>query len=369
MKLIAKYYLKEFLKTFLIVIIGISTLFSLIGTIDKMGEFMSHNPPKLLIILYVLYGLPIHMSFLFPVGALFSSLFVFSQAMQRLEIVAIKSAGAKMKELLKPFLVLGLIITTVGFINSELITPKCFKMLHNLKNQIINKTNIYTFKDGAIFMRGKDGLVIKIDLYLPDQKTCQGITVFKIDDDGLSERLTSPLAIWTREGWLLKDVTIINLRNSTIRNKKELLVKGIDSPEIFQSEIWKSEEMTLPELLRYRDKLNNAGFKNTKLTVDISSRFTYSFVNLIMLVFGFSLTLSGGTLTALIFKNQSSHSVTQNNIITAGIGVLITILYWLSYSFFISLGYAGAFFPSIAPMITPLLFASLATYLYKSIQE
>lgn len=369
MKLIVRHYLKEFLKTFLIVTVGVSFIFSIIGLIDKMGEFMNYNPQKILLILYILYGLPIYMGFLLPVGALFSSLFVFSQAMQRLEIIALKSSGAKMKDLLKPFIVLGMIITMIGFINSEIIMPKCFKELNSLKNQIINKTTKYTFKEGALFMRGKDGTVIKIDLYLPDQKICHGVTIFKIDNDGLVEKISSPKGIWTKEGWLLKDLTIVNLRNSTNIKKEELLVKEMDSPEIFQSEIYKAEEMTLPELLKYKERLNNAGFKNMKLLVDISSRITYSFVNLIMLILGFSLTLSGGTLTSILFKNQSTHSATQNNIITAGIGVLITIFYWLSYSFFLSLGYAGALNPFIAPLITPLIFSMLTIFLYKSIQE
>ncbi|MCX8069239.1 MAG: LptF/LptG family permease [Thermodesulfovibrionales bacterium] len=257
----------------------------------------------------------------------------------------------------------------IGFINSEVIIPKCFKGQNSIKNQIINKTTKYTFKEGSLFMRGKHGTVIKIDLYLPDEKKCHGITIYKKDSEGLIERLYATTGIWTNEGWLLKTVTIVNIRNSTTISKDYLLVNEMDSPEIFQSEIYKFEEMTLPELLRYKERLNNAGFKNMKLHVDISSRFTYSFVNLIMLILGFSLTLGSGSITSTIFKNQSAHSATQNNIVTAGIGVLITVLYWLSYSFFLSLGYAGAVAPFIAPIITPIIFSILTVFLYKSIQE
>ncbi len=369
MSLIQKHYLKEFIKTLCIISIGVSFIFSIVGLIDKMSEFMAHNPPISLLLLYVFFGLPVYLNYLLPVSALFSSLFVFSRAMQRLEIVAIKSAGARMRSIVSPFIVLGIILTLIGFLIGEILSPKSFKKLHNLRNKIVNKTTSYALKEGVLYMRGKDGSVIRIALYLPELRTCKGISIFRIDEEGFREKIEAPSAQWTEKGWVLENASITNIKDGTVVNKRELLLMEIDSPEIFQSDIWKSEEMTITELLRYKERLNNAGFKNMKLDVEISSRLTYSFVNLIMLMLGMSLTLSAGKVTGVLFQSQHTGSTTHNNVLTAGIGVLISLLYWFGYTFFLSLGYTGAVPPFIAPVIVPALFFLFSLYLYNQIQE
>ena len=189
MSLLQRYYIKEFVKTLLIIALGVSLIFSVVGLIDKMGEFMAYNPPKTLLLLYILYGLPVYLNYLLPVSALFSSLFVFSQAIGRLEIVAIRSVGVRVKDFVKPFIGLSLILTLLGFLIGEVLSPRAFKKLHNLRAQITNKPKAYSFKEGALYMRGSDGSVIRISLYLPDQKMCKGISIFKIDDDELREKV------------------------------------------------------------------------------------------------------------------------------------------------------------------------------------
>lgn len=369
MNLLQRHYLKEFLKTLCIISLSVSVLFSILGLIDKMREFANYSPPKHLLLAYALYGIPVNLNYLLPGATLFSVLFVFSQATQRLEIVAIKMAGAKLKDFLFTFLVCGIMLTLIGFLLSEVISPRCAKKLHSIRNQIINKAKTHAFKEGSVYMRGKDGSVIKISLYLPEQKTCRDISIFKLDSQGLVQRIESPEAVWTEKGWMLRDVLITNVRDSTIKSEKSLLITELDSPELFQAEVWKPEEMTVFELMSYKERLNRAGFKNMKLTVDIASRFTYAFVNLIMLVLGISLALSGGAISELLFKGHRGTSNTQNNVITTAIGVVISLIYWFGYTLCLSLGYAGAIPPFIAPAITPLVFAFFCVFLYRQIPE
>lgn len=369
MNLIQRHYLKEFLKTLCIISLSVSVLFSIVGLIERMREFAKYAPPKHLLLAYVLYAMPGYLNYLLPGLTLFSVLFVFSQAAKRLEIVAIKMAGAKLKDFLFPFFVCGVILTLLGFLLSEVISPKCAKKLHSIRNQITNKAKTHSFREGSVYMRGKDGSIIKISLYLPEQKTCRDISIFKVDDQGLVQRIESPEAVWTGKGWMLRDVLITNVRDSTIKSERSLFITELDSPELFQAEVWKPEEMTVFELMSYRERLNRAGFKNMKLTVDIASRFTYAFVNLVMLVLGLSLALSGGTVSELLFRGHRGTSNIQNNVIASAIGVVISLIYWFGYTLSVSLGYAGAIPPLIAPAITPMVFAFVCVLLYRQIQE
>jgi lipopolysaccharide export system permease protein len=128
------------------------------------------------------------------------------------------------------------------------------------------------------------------------------------------------------------------------------------------------EEMTLTGLIKYQRRLNEAGFKNIKLTVDISARLSYPLINLFMLLLGMSLSL-GGAFHKNFLERIMEEGRVGSGIITAGLGLVISLIYWIGYTFFLSLGYAGTIPPVSAPWIMPALFAAGSIYLYSQIPE
>ncbi len=84
--------------------------------------------------------------------------------------------------------------------------------------------------------------------------------------------------------------------------------------------------MNFMELYTYYSRLEKAGFKNLKYTVRLYEKLAYPSINFVMIVFGIALALNsnwGGGIRA------------------AGLGIIISIVYWLSYSVSISLGNTG----------------------------
>jgi lipopolysaccharide export system permease protein len=87
-----------------------------------------------------------------------------------------------------------------------------------------------------------------------------------------------------------------------------------------------------------------------------------------MLLLGISLSIGGAH--QRIFKGiafLTSHA--HGGIISAGLGLLISLIYWLGYSLFLSLGYAGSIPPVIAPWFVPTIFSAISAYLYRQIPE
>jgi lipopolysaccharide export system permease protein len=54
---------------------------------------------------------------------------------------------------------------------------------------------------------------------------------------------------------------------------------------------------------------------------------------------------------------------------SSGLGLLISLLYWLSYTFSLSMGYAGIVPPPLAAWIIPVFFGVLALYLFAKLPE
>ncbi len=373
MLIIQKLYIKEFLKVLLILGIGISGVFSIIGLIDKIDDFMPHKPPFGLLMKYTFLSIPKYTHYLLPMAILLSSLFIFSQAIKRKEIVAIKAAAGKMKSILAPFIAIGVILTLFGFVLGEIIVPTTSKRLHAIKNKITKKEKGVTFKEGALYMRGKDGSIVRISLYLPDKNISKGVSIFKFDEEGLKERIDAETAEWEGNTWKLKDVTLYDMAKGKTMAIKEMTYPAIESPKIFQEDMWKVEEMTMMELLKYQKRLSEAGFKNIKLSVDISSRLSYPLINFFMLLLGISLSIGGDFAEQRVLQIFSSQKIKEgtvgSGIIAAGLGLLISLIYWFSYSLFLSLGYAGTIPPIIAPWIVPAIFAVVSIHLYTQIPE
>ena len=367
MLLVQKLYMKEFLKTLIILSLGISLVFAIIGFIDKIDDFMPHKPSWGLLLEYVLLTIPRYLNYLMAMATLLSSLLVFSQAIKRREIVAIKAASGKMKSILLPFVAFGVILTLFGFTLGEIVVPATSKKVRAIKNRITQEKKEITFKEGTLYMRGKDGSIVRVALYLPGQNISKDVSIYRFDNKGLRERIDAESAEWAGNTWKLKNVVVYDIASGNISRMPEATFPYIESPKIFQEDMWAAEEMTLPELVKYQQRLSTAGFKNEKFSVDISSRLSYPLINLFMLILGISLSVGG---EQRVFQRiLQGKSNTQGGIIAAGMGLFISLVYWFGYSLFLSMGYAGAIPPVIAPWIIPSVFAVISVYLYSQIPE
>lgn len=369
MLIIQRLYIKEFVKTFLILVLGLASVFSAIRVIDKIDDFMPHKPQFGLILKYTFLSIPKYIHYLFPMAALLSALFIFAQASRHREIDAIKSAGGKIKRIFAPFIGIGIILTLFDFALGEIIVPATSKKLHEIKNKITRKEKGISFKEGVLYMRGKDGSIVRMSLYMPDKNLAKGISILRFDEEGLKERIDAETAEWEAGIWKLRHARSYDIASGKITKLKELTYPAIESPKTLQEGIWRIEEMSLFELIRYNKNLKNAGFKNIKLIVDISSRLSYPFINLLLMLLGIALSASEGFIEQKLLPKKIKESSIRGGIVTAGIGLLISLIYWISYSLSLSLGYAGALPPVIAPWIVPFLFGGVAVYLYNQISE
>ena len=68
-------------------------------------------------------------------------------------------------------------------------------------------------------------------------------------------------------------------------------------------------------------------------------------------------------------KRRSVLLVFSVLLLTAGLGLLISLIYWLGYTFSIMTGYAGIMPPVLAAWIIPVLFGTLAVYLFITTPE
>lgn len=359
---VQRYYLKDFLRLFVILSLGLSTIASLFELINRIDDFMPYSPSIGNLIQYSLLVVPNYFLYVMPVSVLLSSLFIMGSASRRKETVAIRSSGGSIKKMLRVFIYTGIVMTILSLIVSEFVSPPAMREAHRLKNLLSKRGEIPTFKEGTIWIRSRDAIV-KIELYSKDNDILKGLSIFRMEGDMLLERIEADYAEWrpkldggeTGGGvWYLRNGVSYNIKSGETRRFSELQTDHIEPPRAFKDVMRKPEEMNLRELMNYTRRLKEAGFRNNTLVVDIQSRVAYPIINLIMMLLGLSLATSGEM---------------RSGLITAAFGIGISLIYWLSLSLSLSLSYTGIIPTFAGPWLTPFLFGLFSIYRFNRIPE
>jgi lipopolysaccharide export system permease protein len=359
MLIIQRHYLKEFFKLFFLISGGLALIFSILDLIDKIDDFMPGRPSLESLFLYAFFNLPKYFLYLMPASILVCSLFIFSQASRNREITIIKATGGRLRNLFQPFIFYGLLLTVAAFFIGEVIVPDFSTRSDELKNSIEKKGRRLTFQEGTLWLRATDGSPVRIELYIPERKLAKGVSIFVIKKDFMTKRLEAEEAEWQgMQGsngiWRFKNVTIYDIEAGAVQNVAEFDYLHLESPDFFSEGMKKPEEMGIGELYKYTERLKRAGFRNTKLLIDMNKKVSYPFINFLMILFGISLSM---------------RSKIGGGLFAAGLGLLISALYWFAYTMMLSLGYAGLVPPIVSAWLVPVVFGIVSIHLFRKIPE
>jgi lipopolysaccharide export system permease protein len=359
MRTLHRYYTREFLKILSVLTLGLGMIFSLLDLVDKVDDFVPGKLSLLRVAEYVMLSFPKYLYYLLPMSLLICSLFVFSHASRHKEIIAIKAIGGRAKKLFFPFVTAGIVFSIASFIIGEIIVPDFSDRILEFKKAYMKKIGKVSFKEGTIWLRTADGSLVRIGLYVPERKIARGVSIFVLDKDKLERRIEAEEALWqvNEQGkgvWKLRKVIVYDVSSGQVTRRADMDYPYLESPDFFSSAMKKPDEMGIIDLYRYAEKLKASGFRDAKLSVDIQARLSYPLANLFMLLLGLSLSLigrSGGGLFA------------------AGLGISISFVYWLAYTFMLSMGYARVVPAVVATWMIPLIFGAAAIYLFSRIPE
>jgi len=354
-----RYYLREFLKLFSLLSVGLALIFSILELVEKMDEFLPHNPSLDNLVLYMLLNFPKFLLYLLPAALLICALFIFSQASRSRELTAIKATGGRLKVILYPFITLGLGASIFAFVVGETVVPDFSKRANQLRYTLQKKQQKIAFQEGSLWIRGEHGSFVRIELYIPEKNLAQGVSIFVLKEDTLIKRIEAQEASWRtiqnpEPFWLLRNVTVYDIPSGNVHTAAEIEFPDLGSPDLFTEGMKAAEEMGIIELYRYNERLQKSGFKNTKLPVDFHAKISYPLINLFMILLGISLSMK---------------STFGGGLFAAGLGLLISTVYWFAYTMTLSLGYAGVIPPFIAAWFMPFVFGTISFFLFKKIPE
>jgi lipopolysaccharide export system permease protein len=359
MTLLSRHIFGEFIRIFLIVLIGILAVYLCVDFLQRADNFIKYRATFSQIAAYSLYSLPAMATSSFPMAALIATLLSLGNLSRHNEIIAMRAGGISIAAVIAPVLVGGIVISAFGFINNEYIMPVYTARANFIKSiQIEKKQQRVVFQQRKLWLRGPDNSIVNIELISPDRSEMIGVNIYMLNPDyTVRERIKAQSLVWENGAWRFKHGLKYILGNDTVisQSADDESFNIVKSPDDLGMIAKSSEEMNFRELLDYVRRLKMSGYKATRYEVDLHSKLALPLASLLMVMIAIPLSVqqvrSGGASKGI------------------AIAVFIAFIYYGLVSVGTALGRSGALPPLESAWLANVLFAVASAYILFRMQR
>lgn len=372
MKLIDRYILRQFLSTYVFVVLILLAITTVIDMTDKMDKFAKAMVTPGQIMGYYLDYIPWIASLVTPITIFIATVYVCARMAGRTEIIAILSAGVSFKRMLLPFFIGALLVAAVSFVLTGWVIPNATKSRLAFEVQYLKSK--YYFDKRNIHMQVAPDTYLYLQSYNNSNLTGYHFSLEKFENNKLIEKLTANRIEWdtTKQKWTLRDWKIKKIDSlfnphtgqdstlSKIKTPKQVLTSGtsIDSslvihPKEFESDYRKYDGMTLPELTDYIKTLRARGSTGIELyEVEKYTRYTAPFTIFILVFMG------------VIVSSRKSRGGTGLQI---ALGFVLSFIFILFFTLFRTFAENGSevLTPQLSVWIPNIIFGMVSLVMYK----
>ncbi|RLC10700.1 MAG: LPS export ABC transporter permease LptG [Deltaproteobacteria bacterium] len=352
MSIIARYLTLEICKYVGFVLAVVVGIYVAVDFFEKIDDFLEAGLPLSKAFIFLIFKAPFIIAQILPVCVLLAVLIVFGLMTRTNEIVALKSSGVSLWQMLKPVFCLGLLFSIFLFFFSEVIVPITVGKANQIWLREVRNRSDAVSRGKNIWLRD-DRQITHISYYDKKEKAIFDLTVYYFDDDfKLVRRIDAEKGIFEGDKWCLSELIEQTLDRKS-KNYNVVLHDEIPEtlgllPEDLETVIKKSEEMSFKELLEYVRKVESEGYDATTYQVDLHAKVAFPFVCVILCIVGTGIAVRG--------------KMKEGMPIGIAYGIGIAFLYWIFHSFCVSLGYGEMLPPWIAAWTANLVFLCFGVF-------
>jgi lipopolysaccharide export system permease protein len=297
-KTLDRYVIREFLRLFIVIAAGIVALYIIINFFEQMNALIAKKPNPLHILEYYAYQIPYLSVLLMPVALLLATFFSLGEFAMRNELLAVKASGIDVLRTFVPILLFGAAVTGLTLWANMSLVPTGMERARETRAVKIQKRQTARLRTQAenlaFFGTGRRFFFFKrIDA---KQSTGSEIIIMDTDTAGrVLRRLDAVRGEYRQGHWLLYRVVEREFKDGaeiTSRHDKK------DYPDITESpfELLKSPkeltDLTVSDLTQRIAALKRAGMEYYGETVEVNVRYSFPFMNFIILLFALPLAAS-----------------------------------------------------------------------------
>ncbi len=351
MRTIDRYVIREFLRLFIVIAAGIIALYIIINFFEQMNTLIARKPNPIHIVEYYAYQVPYLAVLLMPVALLLATFFSLGEFAMRNELLAMKASGIDVLRTFIPILVFGAAITGLALWANMGLVPVGMERARETKAVKILKretARLRTQADNLAFF-GTERRFFYFKRIDARQSTGNEIIIMDTDADGGVLRRLDAVRGEFRDGhWLLYRVVEREFKSGAEITR---YYDRKDYPDITESpfELLKSPkeltDLTVADLTQRIKALKKAGMEYYSETVEVNVRYSFPFMNFIILLFALPLAASmRGVSRAWGF----------------GISIMVAFFYWAFLQASRTLGDTGGMNPLLSAWLPNGVFLLLA---------
>ncbi|MDD2331229.1 MAG: LptF/LptG family permease [Candidatus Cloacimonetes bacterium] len=358
MKILDKYIIREFLKTYLIIFFSFAAVFIVIDVIDNLPRLIRSGATFDLGVWYYLLRLPYLIVLTSPVTVLLTGLFLMNSLAKHNESVAIRAAGISIKRAMLPLFLIGFLISAAIAILGEYVLPRAESTREYVYRVLIKGEQPEdNMLKARIHYQGKENDFYYFGFFDGYKNTLRVIDITRTDfgTNQIIEHTTASSAFWDKDKWILQD-----LETRKFKDGKQIAWQYYAStdlpfidvhPRDFIRITKKTLALNFFELKDYISRLEKVGDDASPEIVDLHMKIAFPLTNLIVIFFFIPIAT-----TSVRSKGRGWIFM---------LGLAVCFIYLITVRIIQSLGYASVIPPIWAAWLPNIGFTFLGFFFLK----
>lgn len=177
MKIINRYLIKNFFGPFILAF-SVALFVLLMQFLWRwVDELVGKGLEISLLLKMMFYASLTLTSMAFPLAVLLASLITFGNMGERYEIVALKSAGVSIRQMMTPLAIVSFLIAAIAFVFSNDVIPRATVKLKMLLYEIQEQKPTFNIDEG-VFYTGLDNYAIRIGKKMHDNERIEDVLIY-----------------------------------------------------------------------------------------------------------------------------------------------------------------------------------------------
>ena len=354
-RLLFGYIAKEFCRNFFLTLAAFVSIYLIIDFFEKIDRLLRAHINFGTILEYFAAKLPVAASQVLPASVILAVIITFGLLSRHNETIAIKCAGLNVVRMLRPILLLSLLLSLFLLALNLYLNPWLTQRVNIIWETKVDKKPTRELIELKWLWYKGDRAIFHISEFRKDTKSMENVKIYIFNQQfHLIQFIGAKRVQWTGKDWLFFDgmaQTFVSGGHIIGETFDKRTIIMTERPEDFVNLERKVTEMNGYDLYRYINRLERDGYDSRPYWVELHSRIAISLTPIIV-------TLIGGS---LILRQEKS-----NIPLGIAMGIALVFIYWLLYSFFLSLGQVGKMPIVLAAWLANVIFSLAAlAVLYK----